>query len=213
VATSPFGLRLLGAPGESAVFPASCPSWVAQRPRAFRHSVEAYAKQLRAQEQARLTEQSLPADSGRSWPGGITSSIAEPPVTARMRVLRTGALRLRPLRSSGGYKRNSLLLPTMCSCQVSLAEPFLGKIIRASWVRVLPSVAVCSAVSSQTWSILVLETVNMGGGPMAEVVTVQWGNVSDELDAAKEFLFSADAVTAKHDLCRPRTLEEVRQYL
>jgi len=41
----------------------------------------------------------------------------------------------------------------------------------------------------------------MGGGPLAEVVTVQWGNVSDELDAAKEFLFSTDAVTAKHELC------------
>ena len=40
----------------------------------------------------------------------------------------------------------------------------------------------------------------MGGGPMAEVVTVRLGNAADELDAAKEFLFSADAVTAKHNL-------------
>src|SRR5262245_60243954 len=101
----------------------------------------------------------------------------------------------------------------MVSCQVSLAESFLGKIIRASWVRVPPWIAVCSAVSSQTWSVLVLETVNMGGGPMAEVVTVRLGNAADELDAAKEFLFSADAVTAKHNLPGPRPLKEVRQYL
>lgn len=34
---------------------------------------------------------------------------------------------------------------------------------------------------------------------MAEIVTVRRRNAADELDAAKEFLFSADAVTAKHE--------------
>jgi len=48
---------------------------------------------------------------------------------------------------------------------------------------------------------------------MAEIVTVRRRNAADELDAAKEFLFSADAVTAKHDLRGPRTLEEARQHL
>ena len=50
-------------------------------------------------------------------------------------------------------------------------------------------------------SLLSLQMVDIGGGPLAEVVTIRLGNVADELDAAKEFLFSANAITAKHDLC------------
>src|SRR5712692_8755719 len=53
----------------------------------------------------------------------------------------------------------------------------------------------------------------MSGGLLAEVITVRRGNAVDELDAAKEFFFSADTVTAKHELRGPRTLEEVRQHL
>src|SRR5215510_2142511 len=57
-----------------------------------------------------------------------------------------------------------------------------------------------------------LDPIDGGGGPLAEVVAVRRGNTCDEPDAAEEFFFAADAVTAEHHLRGPRTLEEVRQH-
>jgi hypothetical protein len=59
----------------------------------------------------------------------------------------------------------------------------------------------------------VRETIDMGGSAVAEIITMWRGNAIDELDAAKELFFAADAVTAKHDLRGPRALEKVREHL
>src|SRR5262249_3063754 len=57
-----------------------------------------------------------------------------------------------------------------------------------------------------------LDPIDGGGGPLAEVVAVRRGNTCDEPDAAEEFFFAADAVTAEHHLRGPRTLGEGRQH-